>query len=321
MRTTVAVLGARYPDLSIERDILGSDVSLVSGPGADAESIVEVARSATVIIAGSAPLFTPEVIGELRKCQAIVRAGIGVESVDLEAADSAGIWVVNVPDYGTEAVALHTIALSLAALRRLFEADSLVRSGTWSIEPISEIHMPGSMTAGVVGYGRIGRRVARLFDLLGFRSVLAHDPHVQIEDPGVEESDLDALLQRSNLVSLHAPSDPGRHLISSRELGLMSSGSILVNTARGSLVDERALAEALARGAPRIAASDVFDGEPPDLRVFDSVSERMIFTPHMAWYSLETQRELRTKAAEQARVVLAGERPPNAVVVPEGVIP
>lgn len=319
MQATVAVLGTRYPDLALERDLLGPEVVVVRGEGADATEIVEAARGATVIISGSSPRFTPEVIGRLDGCRAIIRAGIGVDSIDLEAARSAGIWVLNVPDYGTEAVALHTIALSLAAVRRLKEADVLVRSGSWGIEPISPIHMPSAMTAGVVGYGRIGRRVAGLLAALGFREVKAHDPHAEAVDPGVELTDFDDLLESSDLVTLHAPAqdDDGGHLISSRELGLMKVGSILINTARGSLIDPPALAAGLAKGAPRIAALDVFDSEPPDLRVFNGTHDRLILTPHMAWYSEETQTELRRKTAEQAKLFLAGEPPENPIVRPE----
>lgn len=319
MEPTVAVLGTRYPDLSVERDVLGPEVTLVRGDGAIATDIVESARSASVIISGSSPRFTSEVITQLDGCRAIIRAGIGVDSIDLEAARSAGIWVLNVPDYGTEAVALHTIALALAAVRRLNEADVLVRSGSWGIEPISPIHMPSAMTAGVVGYGRIGRRVAGLLVALGFENVRAHDPNARVEDPGVDLIAFDDLLESSDLVTLHAPAqdDRGRHLISRREFGLMKTGSILVNTARGSLVDQPALAAALATRAPRIAALDVFDEEPPDLGVFREVQERLILTPHMAWYSEETQMELRRRTAEQARLFLAGESPDNAVVHPE----
>lgn len=319
MPATVVVLGTRYPDLAIEREVLGPEVVVVRGEGADAAGIVESARGASVIISGSSPRFTPEVIEALEDCRAIIRAGIGVDSIDLEAARSAGIWVLNVPDYGTEAVALHTIALSLAAVRRLREADVLVRSGSWGIDPISPIHMPSALSAGIVGYGRIGRRVAGLLGALGFHKVRAHDPYPRAEDPGVELTDFDSLLESSDLISLHAPAqdDHSRPLISSREFGLMRPASILVNTARGSLVDQPALAAALARGAPRLAALDVFDEEPPDLSVFHAVQDRLILTPHMAWYSEESQAELRWRTAEQARLFLAGEQPENTLVGPE----
>lgn len=316
MSPTVAVIGTRYPDLSLESEVLGPDVVIVRGEGHDANAIVDIARYASVIIAGSSPRFTGDVIARLERCKGIVRAGIGVDSVDLEAARSAGLWVVNVPDYGTEAVALHAVALTLAGVRRLVEADSLVRSGNWGIDPISPIHMPAVMTAGVVGYGRIGHRVAGLLMALGFAGVLAYDPHRSIDDQGVEPADFDRLLGTSDLVTLHAPAgETGEPpLISARELSLMKEGSILVNTARGSLVDPADLARALARGAPRLAALDVFDDEPPDLRVFDDVLDRLILTPHMAWYSEETQRGLRIESAKQARRLLEGRVPTNAVV-------
>ena len=321
MQPKVAVLGTRYPDLSVEEEILGPDVNIVHGDGHDADAIVDVARSATVIIAGSSPRFTRDVIARLDRCKGIVRAGIGLDSVDLDAARSAGLWVTNVPDYGTETVALHAVALALAAVRRLVEADSLVRSGNWGIDSISPIHMPSAMTAGVVGYGRIGARVAGLLTALGFARVLAHDPHVSIDDKNVDRADFDHLLGESDLVTLHTPAgEPGqRPLISRRELGLMKKGSILINTARGSLVDQEELGLALARGAPRVAALDVFEGEPPDLRVFGEVQDRLILTPHMAWYSEEAQRELRIECATQALRLLDDRAPANAVIRPESV--
>ena len=321
MQPTVAVLGTRYPNLAVEREILGSDVMVVGGNGHEADAIVDVARNATVIIAGSSPRFTQDVIARLDRCKGIVRAGIGVDSVDLEAARAAGLWVSNVPDYGTEAVALHAVALALAGVRRLIEADSLVRSGKWDIDPISPIHMPSAMTAGVVGYGRIGRRVGGLLLALGFARVMAHDPHASIDDRGVEPVSLDRLLGSSDLVTLHAPAgDTGvGPLVSRREMSLMKEGSILVNTARGSLVDLAELGLALARGAPRIAALDVFEDEPPDLSAFAEISDKLILTPHMAWYSEETQLDLRIECATQARQLLDGRAPANAVIKPEGV--
>ena len=321
MQPTVAVLGTRYPDLSLESEVLGPDITIVRGDGHDANAIVDSARQAEVIIAGSAPRFTEDVIARLDRCKGIIRAGIGVDSVDLEAASSAGLWVVNVPDYGTESVALHAVTLALAGVRRLIEANSLVRSGNWGIDPISPIHMPSAMTAGVVGYGRVGRRVTELLTTLGFARTLAHDPHASIHDQGVERADLDRLLSISDLVTLHAPAtETGKpRLIAERELSLMKEGSILINTARGSLVDPEALARALGRGAPRIAALDVFDDEPPDLREFADVLDRLILTPHMAWYSEETQRTLRVESAMQARLLLDGREPTTAVVKPGGV--
>lgn len=316
MSSTVAVLGTRYPDFSIEQEILGQDVA--SGQGATPDEIVEAAGGAEVIIAGSLPRFTAEVIGRLPNCRGIVRSGIGVDSVDLDAAHRAGVWVVNVPDYGTEAVAQHTLAMALAATRRLGEADRLVKQGAWGFPSLRPLRLPSALTAGVVGFGRIGRRVAGLFLSIGFGRLLAHDPITEPDGHGVEAVSIQALLSDSDVVCLHAPGPAdGRPLMGTKEIALMKPGSVLVNTSRGSSVDPRALANGLAQGAPRAAALDVFQPEPPDLSPFAGVEDRLVLSPHMAWYTEESQTDLRRKAAEEARRLLAGTAPLNPVVNPE----
>src|SRR5690606_39246432 len=127
------------------------------------------------------------------------------------------------------------------------------------------LHLPSSRTAGVVGYGRIGRRVAELFGAVGFGEVLVHDVFVDVDVPGVEAADLPTLLARADVVTLHAPAPAGGRLIGAREMALMKPGSLLVNTARGALIDHDALVAGLADGRPGMAALDVFDPEPPDL--------------------------------------------------------
>ncbi|HEY5651838.1 MAG TPA: NAD(P)-dependent oxidoreductase, partial [Acidimicrobiia bacterium] len=243
--TTVAVLGSRYPDFSLEQEILG-DVTIVSAPGGTADEIVDVAGTAEIIIAGSLPKFTGEVLTRLPSLRAIVRAGIGVDNIDLAAAGAAGISVCNVPDYGTEAVAQHTLAMALAASRRLGEADRVVRDGGWGFDPLRPIHVPGEMTAGVVGFGRIGRRVAGLLLLVGFGRLLAHDPFTDPDAHGVQPATIEEILAQSDVVCLHAPAPPDRPLIGAEELALMKPGSVLVNTSRGALIDDAALAVALA---------------------------------------------------------------------------
>ncbi len=314
--TTIAVLGSRYPDFSIEQEILG-DVSIVSAPGGTADEIVEVAGTAEIIIAGSLPKFTADVLPLLPSLRAIVRAGIGVDNIDLEAARTAGISVCNVPDYGTEAVAHHTLAMALAATRRLGEADRIVRKGAWGFDPLRPIHVPGEMTAGVVGFGRIGRRVAGLLLLVGFGRLLAHDPFADPDAHGVEPATLEEILSQSDVVCLHAPAPPDRSLIGADELALMKPGSVLVNTSRGALIDDAALAAALATGAPRVAALDVFTPEPPDLSTFDGVTDRLLLSPHMAWYTEESQTEMRRKSAAEASRFLDGIPFQNPIVTPE----
>lgn len=315
----MAILGTRYADFAIEAEVLEPlGATIVSGPGADADEIVAVAGGADVLLLGSAPRIDAAVLGRL-SCRGIVRYGVGVEKVDLDAARAAGVWVARVSDYGTEAVALHAVALALAGVRRLVEADRATRAGGWGIAELRPLHAPSAQTAGVVGYGRIGRAVASHLRALGFR-VLAHDPLVEIDGEVEAVAELRDLLRRCDVVSLHVPGLPdGSPLLGAGELALLPEGSVLVNTARGTLVDTAALVAGLAAGRPRVAALDVFAAEPLDPSAFAAVAERVIMTPHMAWYTEESERDLRRKAAEEARRLLLGERPRDVVVDPEEV--
>ncbi|MGH3499501.1 MAG: C-terminal binding protein [Nocardioidaceae bacterium] len=316
---TVAILGTRYDDFAIEEDVLGPlGARLTSGSGADAANILAVAGDADVVLAGSAPRFDAAVIEHL-SCRGIVRYGIGTDSIDLAAARRAGLWVARVSDYGTEAVATHAVTLALAGMRRLREADERVRAGDWGFGHLRPLHLSSTMTAGVVGFGRIGRFTARLLAGLGFR-VLAHDPYVPVaaEEFTVTGASLAELLRESDVVSLHLPGIPGdRPLLDEAALTMMKPGSVLVNTARGSLVDLDALGSAMVADRPRVAALDVFRPEPPDLAALAEVSGRLILTPHMAWYTAESETDMRTKAAREAARLLRGEHPLDAVVGPE----
>ena len=320
MSRRVAILGTRYPDFDIEASVFsGLDVDIVSGPGSNPDEIVDLASEAMVVIAGSRPQFTPEVLERLT-CRVIVRSGIGVDSVHLDTAARLGYTVANVPDYGTEAVAQHAFAMAMAGTRRIVEADTIVRGGGWGFDALRPMRLPSSMTAAVVGYGRIGRRVADLFKGAGFQRVVAHDVFAPPgdEDP-VEAMELSELLAGSDVISLHAPGpQDGSALLGAGEIGRMKTGAVLVNTARGSLIDPDALAAGLVAGAPRVAALDVFKPEPPDLSPFQAVMDRIMFSPHTAWYTEESQAELRRKSAEQARRALSGEPLKNVIVEPDG---
>lgn len=312
MTAVVAILGTRYPDFDIEQEILG-DVEIRSGMGSDLDEIMTLVDGADVIMLASNPTLSADIIDRLSGCRGIVRAGIGLDNVDLDAAGEAGIWVSNVPDYGTEAVAQHTLAMTLAASRRLREADAIVRTGGWGFGDLRPIHVPASLTAGVIGFGRIGRRVAELLLSVGFGRLLAHDPFTEPDGHGVESATLDEVISGADVLSLHAPGPKDEPLLGDAELRTMKTGSVLVNTSRGSLIDPTALAAALQRGAPRVAALDVFTPEPPDLTPFKNVTDHILFSPHMAWYTEESQRELRAKSAEDARRILDGLPPRNAV--------
>ena len=320
-RAKVAIVGTRFGDLDIEREVLG-DVELTSGPGGSPSEILDVATGADVILAGASPVFdagTLEALG----CRAIVRLGVGVDGVDLDAARSLGMWVANVPDYGTDAVALHTVTLVLACLRRLTQADRQLREGFWGVAGLRPLKQPSSLTVGVVGLGRIGRRVAQMLKGVGFERFLVVDPDIKSIDlnevPGaidVRLVELPDLLTGADVVTLHAPAQARGYLLGADRLRMMRDGSILVNTARGSLVDTKALVAALLGGRPAMAALDVFEREPPDLTVFESVSDRVILTPHMAWYTEESELNLRRQAAAEARRILDSQPPLHPVVTP-----
>jgi D-3-phosphoglycerate dehydrogenase len=317
----VAIVGTRFPDFDVELEMLG-DVELSSGPGRNQAEILEVASGADVILAGAAPVFDAATL-EALGCRAIVRLGVGVDTVDLDTARSLGMWVANVPDYGTDAVALHTVTLALACLRRLTQADRQMRDRSWGVSSLRPLYLPASRTVGVVGLGRIGRRVAVMLKGVGFERFLVVEPAFEPADLKEALGDLDArlvelpeLLGGADVVTLHAPPDTHGHLLGADQLRMMRKGSVLVNTARGALIDTLALVTALAEDRPAMAALDVFEREPPDVTVFESVLDRVILTPHMSWYTEESELALRRQAAAEARRILESQSPLHPLVTP-----
>jgi len=312
----VAIIGARWPDVDIEADVLGvNNGEIVRDPGDTRDDILATAADVDVILAGPRPAFDADTIDGLNG-RGIVRYGAGYDNVDVTAAREKGMEVAYVPDYGTEAVALHSVSLALALMRKITQADRLVHAGRWDLAALRPLHLPSELTAGIIGFGRIGRRTAELLIGVGFGRVLAFDDRIEVEAPGVEGALFETVLAEADLVSVHASgSAAGTPLIGRREIGLFKPGSVLVNTARGTLVEHGALVDGLRAGRPVAAALDVFDPEPPDPAVFGDVAEQIIMTPHMAWYTEETERELRTKTAEEAKRILDGQ--PVRYPVPE----
>jgi D-3-phosphoglycerate dehydrogenase / 2-oxoglutarate reductase len=295
---------------------------LVERPAATEEALVEHARDADAILTLDEPL-TAGVIEQLRACRVISRFGIGVDRVDIAAATQRGIVVTNVPDYCVDEVSDHALALLLGIARRTHALDAAVRAGTWETAAVAgEVHRLRGQILGVVGFGRLGRRLSEKTQALGLR-VLAHDPYVADEEVralGAEPVPLDELLQRSDWVSLHLPLTPEtRHLIDKAALRRMKSSAVLVNTARGALVDQAALVGALRDGRLAGAALDVLEREPP--APDDPLLElaNVVLTSHAAFYSVESLAEMRRSAVENVVRVLAG-RPPLFAVneIPRG---
>jgi D-3-phosphoglycerate dehydrogenase len=263
---------------------------------------------------------TAEVMDAMPNCRLISRLGVGIDNVDVPAASARGIWVANVPDYGVDEVATHAIALVLAQLRGLHRLISDTRVGLWNASAVHPIQRLTSLTLGVVGFGRIGRATGSKGAGLGMR-VVVYDPFLsdeQIRGAGAQPVELDELFGEADFITLHLPLDAStRHLINARTLGLMKPTAYLVNTARGGLVDEVALLEAVRAGRIRGAALDVLSIEPPPAEdeVLQALQrhERIIVTPHIAWYSEQARVDMRQRAAEDIARVLRGERPRTPV--------
>jgi D-3-phosphoglycerate dehydrogenase / 2-oxoglutarate reductase len=259
-------------------------------------------------------LVTRRVIEGLPRLRLVVRYGVGVDGVDLAAATERGVPVANVPDYGTDEVANHAVALLLALARKITRLDRQTRAGRWDVFEALPVHRLAGQTMGIVGCGRIGSRVARKLGGFDVR-LLGHDPYIKEFPPGVQPTRLETLLAESDYVTLHCPLTGGtRHLIDGPALARMKPSAVLVNTARGGIVDTAALAEALEHGRLAGAGLDVTEQEPLDRASPLFRMEQVIVTPHAAWYSEEGRSDLKRRVAEEAvRVLLRGEPPRNCV--------
>lgn len=303
----VVVSDQVFPTVDTERELLsgiGASLEVASG---SVDEVLGVAGDADAILNTYLP-WSAESIDRLEKCRIIARYGIGFDNVDLDAAREAGIVVTNVPDYSVEEVATHALALILSSLRKVVAADELVRKAEWSVDPFRPIHRLSTLTVGLVGYGRIGRKIAAPLEALGAR-IVAHDPYLS-ESPDLPPLlSLDDLLAEADIVTLHLPlTDETRGMIGENALAKMKETAILINTSRGPLVDLDALGASLKAGSLGAAALDVFDIEPvePD-RIADIPN--LVATPHMAYYSEEALAESQRKAATQVIKVLTGESP------------
>ncbi len=249
----------------------------------------------------------------LPRLRVVVRYGVGVDGIDLAAATDRGVPVVNVPDYGTDEVANHAVALLLALARKLARLDRQTRSGGWDFFRVGPVTRLAGQTVGIVGCGRIGSAVARKLGGFDVR-LLGCDPNITTFPPGVQPVAFERLVGESDHVTIHCPlTAETRHLFDAESLGWMRPSAVLINTARGGIVDTAALVTALQEGTLAGAGLDVLEQEPlnpasPLLRM-----EQVIVTPHAAWYSEEGRSDLKRRAAEEAVRVLRGERPRHCV--------
>jgi D-3-phosphoglycerate dehydrogenase len=312
----IAVLGARWT-LEVESEELSAlNVEFVQDMGTSPEDIVASAKNAVAILAGSPPRFTREVLAQLPNLKIIARYGVGVDKIDVQAASELGIMIANLPDVFAEEVATHTMALVLGMMRRLVQSHQLVKMGRWEVAPLKPMFSTEDQVLGIVGLGNIGQAVARKAKPFGFE-MLIHDPYLSPEvlsQFDAESVDLETLFTRSDVIALTAPhTDETHHMINETALKQMKATAFVVNTSRGGLIDEEALERGLTEGWIAGAGLDVMDNEPVEAERALLQSDKLIVTPHTAWYTEQAMVRMRRLACQEVGRVLKGEKPINLV--------
>ncbi len=313
-------------ETAIETPILGDIARLETLSGWHESDLAGRVEDASVLLVyHDIPRITDATFSRLDRCVGIVRAGVGYNNLDIAAAAARGIVVCNVPDYGSEDVADHALMLLLAVARKLNDCHTAIRAGDWHYRTILGAPRMRGRTLGIVGIGRIGSAMALRAKPLGL-DVAYYDPHAR---PGMDKAlgirevrDLDDLLRQSDFVSLHCDlNQTSLHMINRESLKAARPGMILINTARGPVVDQDALYDALETGQLAGAGLDVVEREPLDDDRLRN-HPRLLFTPHAAFYTVEGFEEMRRKTAEEARRLLLGQAPRcpvNLSLIPESI--
>ncbi|MCC6869287.1 MAG: C-terminal binding protein [Burkholderiales bacterium] len=305
-----------YPDIALERAIFDpAGVEIVTAQCKTEDEVIAHGRDCCAILLQYAPI-TAKVIAALPAVGIVSRIGAGFDTVDTEACATAGVWVANSPDYGVGEVATHALALALASIRNVVAYDRDVRAGTWHFESSGAIPRASSLTLGIVGLGRIGKRMAHIARN-AFARVVAYDPYLIDGDfPAYVERvpSLADLARTADVVSVHTPlTRETRGMLDAAFFGAMKPGTYFVNTARGAIVNIPDLVAALHAGSVRAAGLDVLPEEPVPPGSPLLAHPRVILTPHAAFYSVEAEKELRRKAARNIVTWLATGRPDYVV--------
>ena len=309
----VVVTDDRYGSYAEENEVLKEiGVRVEVHNLGDEEQTIRVLEDADGILLNLHPL-PATVIRRLNKCRVISRYGVGYDNVDVQSATEKGIWIARVPDYCLEDVSDQALALLLGCVRKVAFKDRRIREGAWNLHREQPSYRIAGKNLGLIGYGAIARTLHRKLSGFGLGRVLVFDPYLdakKITENGAESVNLRTLLKNADFISVHAPlNEQTRGLIGGRELSQMKNSAILINTSRGPLLVENAVAEALAEGKIAAAGLDVFETEPlPEdspLRKLDNI----ILSDHAGWYSEESVAELKSKAAQNVLAVLKGEKP------------
>ena len=316
MKFKVVVTDYVFPDLETEkRELKKINAELVESKGSDEESIIEAAKDADAILNCYAEL-TPKVIESLEKCQIIARYGIGVNNVSMPTVTKKGIIVTNVPDYCIEEVSDHALALILASCRKLCQLNKTVKSGKWDFKDYRPIYRLQGQTLGIISFGRIPRRLVEKVKAYNF-NLLAYDPYIDkniAAKYNVKLVTFDELLKESDIISIHAPlTKETKGMFGSEQFKMMKNSAYLINTARGGLIKDNELAQALKEGEIAGAGLDVLEDENVNSHHPLVNLENVIITPHSAFYSEQAVKDLQYKAVQEVIRVLTGENPKSCV--------
>lgn len=312
MRPTVVIGYAGFGDILLEEQVLKEiDANVVHTLNVDSPQALEAIKEADALMV-TTQVVSADLINSMNRCKIISRAGTGLDAINIEAATKKGIWVAYVPDYSIDEVSTHALALLLAHARQIPRLIDSTRKGQWDYQVVPPIERFNTQKLGVVGFGRIGRAMAQKGKGAGL-SVMAYDPYVpadQIEAAGYHAADLDTLLRTSDYISLHMPlMDSTRNLIDAAALAKMKSNAFLINAARGGLIDEDALLQAVRAGQIAGAAIDVLVKEPIDKDNPMLKEDKIWITPHVGWYSEAARQDVRIRTAEEVVRVWRGETP------------
>ena len=316
MNSKVLITDYVWPSTDPEREVLeAAGIELVVAPDTSETTLADLATDVDAIMFCFAQV-TGQVLESAKNCKIAARYGIGVDNVDIPKATELGIVVTNVPDYCMDEVTDHALGMILALNRRLVPHNRSVLSGGWDTVALNQpMHRTRGATLGIVGFGRIGRSLAD--KAVGFgMHILTYDPLIKPGAPldGVTAVSFDDLLKESDFISLHVPLIPStENLISAPQLAKMKPGSILINCARGGLIDQEALAVALQSGHIAGAGLDVVEPTPPDPNSALLSQENVIITPHTAFFSQASTLELERRTAAEVVRVLNGEIPENLI--------
>jgi D-3-phosphoglycerate dehydrogenase len=310
MPRTVVVTDHDFTDLAVERSVLDGIADLVVLADSPGEAVPPDGLTDASAVLNLRSDIDADHLATADKCQIVARYGIGVDNVAVEAATEQGIPVTNVPDYCIEEVATHAVTLLLALSRGLPQYATSIAAGDWNRAAGAPLRRLSTRTVGVVGYGAIGRRVGQRFDALG-ADIVASDPFLEpsdtVDDPATLV-EFNEVLEQADAVTVHSPlTEATRGLFGTEQFDRMRDDAVLVNVARGPIVDGDALVAALDAGDIRGAGLDVMPTEPPAAAHPLRDHDRAIITPHVAWYSEEADEERRRRAAKEVRRALTGE--------------